>query len=138
MHNISILDAADARRLVDAAIDAARGMSVPQNIVVVDAAGDLLLVHRMDGAKPFTIDFAVAKARTAAGTHARTDDLADIAQPGERGFGVNTLKSGSVAILGGGIPIYHEGTVVGAIGVSSGSVGQDIEVAEAAVAAFAS
>lgn len=136
LRTLLTLDAADATALVTAAIEAAHALGVPQNVVVVDAAGDLLALHRMDGAKPFTIDFAIAKARTAAGTHARTADLAAVAQPGERGFGINTLKGGDVAILGGGVPVTQNGAVVGAVGISSGSVSQDIEVAEAAVAAF--
>lgn len=38
-------------------------------------------------------------------------------------------------LIGGGIPITIDGQVVGAIGVSTGTPSQDIEVAQAGVAA---
>ncbi len=38
--------------------------------------------------------------------------------------------------FGGGIPVLREGQTVGAVGVSAGSVDQDVTVAQAAVAAF--
>lgn len=131
-----MLDAADATQLLDAAIAAAMSLGVPQNIAVVDAAGALLAFRRMDGAKPFTCDFAIAKARTAAGLHTATEALAEIALPGQRGFGLNSLRGGDVAILGGGVPVVVNGAVVGAIGVSSGTVHQDAEIANRAVRDF--
>ncbi len=133
-----MLDAADAGILVDLAIKACVAMGVPQNIAVVDGAGLLLAFHRMDGAKPYTASFAMAKARTAAGLHTATDKLAEIALPGQRGFGLNTLLDGDVAILGGGMPVTAQGVVVGAIGVSSGAVHQDAEIAKQAVLGFES
>lgn len=131
-----MLDAADAGRLMASAIAAAHARGVPQNIAVVDAAGALLAFHRMDGAKAFTCDFAIAKARTAAGLQTATEKLAEIALPGQRGFGLNSLRGGDVAILGGGVPVIVDGTVVGAIGVSSGTVHQDAEIANHAVRDF--
>lgn len=136
MKHVLTLDAADAKALVDAAIVIAASMGVPQNIAVVDAAGMLLAFHRMDGAKPYTADFAIAKARTAAGLHAATKKLAEIALPGQRGFGLNSLRCGDVAILGGGVPVSSAGVVVGAIGISSGTVHEDAAVARRAVQEF--
>ncbi len=131
-----MLEAADARVLVDLAIDAATAMGVPQNIAVVDAGGALLAFHRMDGAKSYTADFAIAKARTAAGLRTATRALAEVALPGQRGYGLNTLCGGDVAILGGGVPVTVAGAVVGAIGISSGSVHQDADVADRAAQGF--
>jgi uncharacterized protein GlcG (DUF336 family) len=39
-------------------------------------------------------------------------------------------------VFAGGIPLQHEGQVVGAVGVSGGTGEQDQAIAEAAVAAF--
>ena len=36
--------------------------------------------------------------------------------------------------FGGGLPVKHEGVLVGAIGVSGGSEAQDVQFAEAALA----
>jgi uncharacterized protein GlcG (DUF336 family) len=136
MKQVTMLDAADARLLIELAIGAADTLGVPQNIAVVDASGALLAFHRMDGAKPYTGDFAIAKARTAAGLHAPTERLGEIALPGQRGFGLNTLRGGDVAILGGGVPVTVSGAVAGAIGISSGTVHQDADVANRAVQQF--
>jgi uncharacterized protein GlcG (DUF336 family) len=136
MRNVPILDATDARKLVDLAVTAAEAMGVPQNIAVVDAAGALLAFHRMDGAKPFTVEFAITKARTAAGLHAFTDKLAEVVLPGQRGYGLNTLCGGDVAVLGGGAPVTVAGVVVGGVGISSGTVHQDADIAARAVQEF--
>ena len=47
-----------------------------------------------------------------------------------------TLVDRKIVIFGGGIPLLRDGEVVGAVGVSGGTVEQDEEVAEAGVAAF--
>jgi uncharacterized protein GlcG (DUF336 family) len=133
---ILTLDVADALKLVDLAIAASEAMQVPQNIAVVDAGGVLLAFHRMDGAKPYTVEFALSKARTAAGLRGFTENLAGVALPGQRGYGLNTMRGGDVAILGGGAPVTVEGVVVGAIGISSGTVHEDAEIAKKAVQEF--
>ncbi len=51
-------------------------------------------------------------------------------------FGLSDAAGGRVVIFAGGIPLERGGEIVGAIGVSSGTVEQDQEVAEAGVAAF--
>ncbi|WP_338425900.1 GlcG/HbpS family heme-binding protein [Sphingopyxis kveilinensis] len=136
MMQVPTLDAADAKILVEAAVAISNSIGVPQNIAVVDAAGALLAFHRMDGAKPFTGDFAIAKAATAAGLRVATTKLAEIALPGQRGFGLDSIAGSKVAILGGGEPVSVAGQVVGAIGISSGSVHEDTDVARGAVARF--
>ena len=58
-------------------------------------------------------------------------------QPGAELYGLEQL-SGGLVIFGGGIPLTDGDVVIGAIGVSAGSVEQDISVAEAGVAALGS
>lgn len=136
MKRVLMLDAADAAILIDLAVAASNEMQVPQNIAVVDAAGVLLAFHRMDGAKPYTVDFALSKARTAAGLETFTENMAEVILPGQRGFGLNTLRGGDVACLGGGAPVTIGSAVTGAIGVSSGTVHQDAEIARRVVQEF--
>jgi len=136
MIKVQNLDAIDAAVLIESAVTASDNLSVRQCIAVVDAAGFLLAFLRMDGAKPPTADFAIAKARTAAGLQVKTSELASVAQPGARGFGINTLLGGEFTIVGGGVPVILDDRVVGAIGISSGSVDQDIQIAETAMEKF--
>lgn len=128
------LDLADARRLIAAGERKATEMGIPYNIAVVDAGGGLLAHERMDGAWLGSVDIAINKAWTARAFDMATDDLSHFAQSGQQGFGINTTNGSRVVIFGGGIPVKRDGMVIGAVGASGGSVKQDVEVAEAAVA----
>ena len=65
-----------------------------------------------------------------------TKDLAPLAQPNQPLYGIEASNQGRLIVFAGGIPLMAGDRVVGAIGVSGGSVEQDHEVAEAGVAAF--
>ena len=39
--------------------------------------------------------------------------------------------NGGLVVFGGGLPLYKDGFLIGAIGVSGGSVEQDLDVAKA-------
>lgn len=130
------LDAKDAARLVDAATKAAKKLGVPQNVAVADQAGNLLMFVRMDGAKWMSGEIAINKAFTAAGTRTSTAEIATRTQPGEAGWMIQNQYGGRFTTLGGGLPVQVGKRTVGAIGISGGSVAEDIEVANAAVAEF--
>ena len=49
---------------------------------------------------------------------------------------IQDSNAGKVVIFGGGIPVVRNGNIIGAVGASAGTVEQDIEVAEAAIAAL--
>jgi uncharacterized protein GlcG (DUF336 family) len=128
------LDLADARRLIAAGERKAGELGIPYNIAVVDAGGGLVAHVRMDGAWLGSVDIAINKAWTARAFDMSTDDLSHFAQSGQQGFGINTTNDSRVVIFGGGIPVKRDGMVIGAVGASGGSVKQDVEVAETAVA----
>jgi uncharacterized protein GlcG (DUF336 family) len=130
------IDLRTAEQVIDAACERATEMGVPQNIAVVDNAGHLVAFRRMDGAKFFSIEIALAKAYTAAGARKATADIGPATQPGEGGFGAQNLHGGRFTTLPGGVPLTFEGVVVGAVGVSSGTVAEDRIVADAAAAWF--
>ena len=125
-----------ARTVTEAAQRKADEIGQPMNIAVVDAGGNLVSHIRMDGAWLGSIDIAMGKAFTARAFDMPTKDLGGESQSGGSLFGINTTNDGRIVIFAGGIPLESEGRVVGAIGVSGGTVAQDQEVAEAGVAAF--
>lgn len=127
----------DARRIIAAAERKAIELKLPYNIAVVDAGGALVAHVRMDGAWLGSVDIAIDKAWTARAFDMTTEDLAQLTQSGRQGFGLNTTNHCRVVIFGGGIPIRAEGTVIGAVGASGGSVADDILVAQAALAGMA-
>jgi uncharacterized protein GlcG (DUF336 family) len=124
----------DARRIIAAGERKAIELEVPYNIAVVDAGGALVAHARMDGAWLGSVDIAIDKAWTARSFDMSTEALAQLAQSGRQGFGINTTNHSRVVIFGGGIPVTLNDTVIGAVGASGGSVEQDILVARAAVA----
>jgi uncharacterized protein GlcG (DUF336 family) len=126
-----------ARAVVDAGIAKADEIGVPSNIAVVDAGNNLTAFVRQDGAWLGSIAVAQDKAFTARAFDAATADLYDMAQPGGSLYGITTSNRGQVITFGGGIPIKSGEEIVGAVGVSGGTVEQDQAVAEAAVGAFA-
>ncbi len=124
---------AKAREMGRAALAHAEGMGVSITVCVVDQGGNAVLKARMDGAGYLSGEFAEDKAYTSAGIGFATADLAPLVQPGEMAFGITHPR---VVTFGGGIPLTKDGNVVGAVGVSGGSVDEDIEVAEAALAVW--
>ncbi len=126
----------EALRVIMAARKKAEEIGVMQNIAVVDEGGNLTAFARMDGAWRGSIDIAINKAYTARAFDMSSADLGKISQPGEMCFGIHASNDLRVIIFGGGIPLQRGGKITGAIGVSGGTVDQDVEVAGAGVAAF--
>ncbi|MBW0105399.1 heme-binding protein [Pseudonocardia sp. KRD291] len=132
---MSDLTYAEARTAVDAGLARAVQIGQPMNVAVVDAGGHLIAFGRQDGAIRASIDISQRKARTSVLMNAPTAALAPLVQPGQELYGLEQLSGGMVA-FGGGLPVHRDGELIGAVGVSAGSVEQDTQVAEAAVAAI--
>ncbi len=136
MEAIQSVTLAEAQGIVSAAQEKAEEIGQPMNIAVVEVGGRLKAFGRMETAWTASIEIAIDKAFTAAALGMPTEDIAGMAQPGQPLFGINTTHGGRIVIFGGGIPLIRDDEVVGAVGVSGGTVDQDQEVAEAGVAAF--
>ena len=126
----------EAQRILSAAEEKARQMGQPMNIAVMDAGRNLVAFQRMDGAWVASTDIAIDKAFTSAGRGLTTRKIGEMAQPGQPLFGINTTNGGRIVIFAGGITLMRDGEVIGAVGVSGGTVDEDEEVAEAGVAAL--
>jgi uncharacterized protein GlcG (DUF336 family) len=117
--------------MLNAAIAAAEASGQPQCIVIVDASGEVLTTFRMTGAKFLSLKSAKAKALTAASINAPSDRIPDHVRPA-----IAAATEGTVTGLGGGLPIRVDGTLLGGIGIGSGTPEQDIEVAKSALSAI--
>jgi len=120
-----------ALKITAAATRKAEEIQKPVVIAVADRSGNLITLHRMDKALLASVEIAKDKAFTAAVLKMPTDELAKLAAPGEQLYGINTVAGGRIITFGGGMPICSGGEVVGAIGVSGGSVDEDMEVSRA-------
>ncbi|UMZ73459.1 heme-degrading [Natranaerofaba carboxydovora] len=130
------ITAEKAFEIIEKASKKAKEINVPMVIAVVDSAGHLKAFKRMDDAILASIDIAANKAFTAAACKAKTEDLSELANPGGELFGINTTNNGRIVTFGGGIPLAKDGEIIGAIGVSGGSVEEDVTVAKAGVEAL--
>jgi uncharacterized protein GlcG (DUF336 family) len=125
------LNHSGALGVLEAAVEAAKTIGVPQCIAVVDEGCNLIAFVRMDGSRVLSIESATRKAMTAATTGQPTGGFSF-----ERAMALAEATSGRMTNLLGGLPLLVEGQVVGGVGVGSGTGEQDLEVAKAAVAAF--
>jgi uncharacterized protein GlcG (DUF336 family) len=91
----------------------------------------------MPNAKLTLVEIATNKASTAAGHRVPTSHYnSETFFPGGMGFGIQYTNGGRFCTLTGGVPIIINDAVVGAIGVSSGTAKQDVEIAEAGLRAI--
>lgn len=121
-----------ARTMMTAAEAEATRNGWPVAIAIVDAAGELILFHKLDGTQAASIDIAIGKASTAARLRRPTKALEDAIASGRMAL----AAVDGVLPLEGGVPIVVDGQVIGAIGVSGVTSQQDAQVAEAGVAAL--
>ncbi len=111
-------------------------IKVPMVIAFADAVGGLVHFQRMDKALPVSSDIARNKAFTSAALRIPTHVVGPLTQPGKELYGLELTNQGRLVIFGGGFPLTFSGRVIGAIGVSGGSVDEDMSVAKAAVDAL--
>jgi uncharacterized protein GlcG (DUF336 family) len=124
-----------AARMVEAAAAKAKAIGVPQIVAILDESGLLKAFHRMDGAPLISIEVAQNKAYTALLGAPSQDFFNRIKDNPALLAGVPHIPR--IVTFGGGLPIKIDDVVVGGIGVSGGSVDQDIECAQAAIDAIA-
>jgi uncharacterized protein GlcG (DUF336 family) len=126
--------------MVDAALNKAAELGVPQTACVVDDGGFPIALERMDGARITGPQIAWNKAFTAAGhkrsTHLFTTPPNGPALPGNEAFGIQLSFEGRFAAFVGGLPVVVDGDVVGGIGLSGGNGEQDVKCGLAALDAL--
>src|ERR1700689_5271142 len=115
---ISLQKAEDA---IHAAAAEASKHGWPLNVAVVDSGGNLVAFARMDGAQLASISISEHKARAAAKFRRPTRIFEDALQKGT--LYIATLDD--VVASRGGIPLIHDGKLIGAIGCSGGTSSQD-------------
>lgn len=130
------LNLAGARRVLDAAIAASEEQSLSMCITVADPSGESLVSARMDGAPRLSAGIAANKAYTVAGfggmpTAGWWDAIKD-----EPPLVHGITHTPRLIVFGGGVGIFSDGALVGAIGVSGGTADQDAEIATAGAAAI--
>lgn len=122
------LDYSEAKKIVDAIVAKAQALQKAVVIAVADPHGDVLAFARMDGVGLPSMQIAMNKAWTAARLRKPTKDVGDRLQ--KEGFDIAYYGDPRVVGWGGGIPVWKDGELVGAIGVSGLSSEEDVELAQ--------
>lgn len=129
MKTVSSIDYQDAKRIVEAILERALQLEKAAVIAVADAHGELIAFARMDGAPLSSVGVATNKAWTAARERKSTKEIGDKIRHPEKGFDIAFYGDSRFVGWGGGLPIWRNGEVVGAIGVSGLSSAEDIALA---------
>lgn len=127
------LTLADAERITTAAEVKAKAEGWNVVIAILDDGGNLISLKRMDGVQVGSVDVALGKAKTAVFFKRSSKVFEDIMKT-EGGSRIATLPN-AVAIEGG-LPLFKDGIIVGAIGVSGVTSAQDGIIAEAGVKGY--
>ena len=100
-------------------------------IVVLDSGGNLVMLHRMDGAQFGSIEVAREKAYSAVAFRRPTKAFQDLISQG--GENLRLLRLPGASPLEGGIPIVADGKLIGGVGVSGVTSQQDAQIGRAGI-----
>lgn len=122
------LSADKALQLAQLALDHARSNDWEVCVSVCDSRGVQLVLLRTDKVIDPAIGFAIDKAYTAAQLRRTTADFA------ERALSKPPLQLGlanreRILVFPGGLPVFHDGSCIGGIGVSGAQDHEDVECA---------
>jgi glc operon protein GlcG len=129
MRTLQTIDYSEARRAVDLIVEKALQMKKAAVIAVADAHGDLICLARMDGAPVSSITVATNKAWTAARERKPTKEIGEKVRHPEKGHDIAYYGDPKYVGWGGGLPVWKNGEVIGAVAVSGLSSAEDIELA---------
>ncbi len=128
-----VLTLAAAKKIAAAAEAEAKKRGATVVIVIVDDGGHILLLERLDDTQVASVEVGIGKARTAAIFRRPSKVFEDQVREGR----VAALALPGATPLQGGVPIYVNGKVVGAIGVSGNTPQEDEDIAKAGAAVTA-
>ncbi len=123
------LELSSANQIIRRTLDYARFKGVQAVVCVAGREGNPISVQVMDDAFVVSFELALKKAFTSAALKLPTHELGMLTAPQKEFEGLEEMLSGKIITLGGGYPIHSGEGVVGAIGVSGGTVEADIDIA---------
>lgn len=136
MRTLPSIEYAEACKILSSIVEKAGSQQKAVVIAVCDPHGELIALARMDGAPLPSIRVAANKAYTAARERKPTKEIGDKVKHPEKSFDIAYYGDPKFVGWGGGIPIWHQGEVVGAVGVSGLPSAEDVALATHGVEAF--
>ena len=127
-----------AMKVLDAGINRAQSLGCHVSIAVVDDGGHLIAFMRSERAELYSIPIAQAKAKSAALTRFPSGKKSPTGNERDDHHALAiTLAAGagSFVTIPGGFPVFSEGEIVGAVGVSGAGI-KDVDISQTAAAAL--
>lgn len=122
-----VLSLETAKKIIEKVEEESKNRGKKAVICVCNEQGNPIAVHVMDGAFLISFDVAVKKAYTAVALKMPTLKLNDLVKSGQTFYGLQSLDK--VMTIGGGVPLYRNGILVGGLGVSGGTGEEDDSLA---------
>ncbi|MGD0570756.1 MAG: heme-binding protein [Candidatus Sulfotelmatobacter sp.] len=137
MRTFQTIDYSEAKRAVDLIVERAVQLRKAAVVAVADVHGDLICFARMDGAPVSSIRIAMNKAWTAARERKSTKEIGEKVKHEEKSHDIAYYGDPQYVGWGGGVPVWKNGEVIGAVAVSGLSSSEDITLATLGVEAIA-
>ena len=130
MRTVPVIEYAEARRIVDLIVEKTAEMQKTVVVAVADSHGEIIALARMDGVALPSIQIAMNKAWTAARSGKLTDEIGEKVKHPERGHDIAYYGDPRFVGWGGGVPVFKDGQIVGAVAVSGLSSAEDADLAK--------
>jgi len=133
MRTFPSLEYSEAKRAVDLIVEKASDLQKSVVVAVADCRGELISLARMDAAPVASIVIAMNKAYTAARARKPTQEIGERVRHPEKGHDIAYYGDPRFVGWGGGVPVWKDGEVAGAVAVSGLSSAEDAELAKLGV-----
>jgi uncharacterized protein GlcG (DUF336 family) len=116
-----------AKKLLQTGMRKANEKGMPCSIAIVDENGWLVALYRMDGTPIPSAEIARDKAWTAATFRIHSSEVSQLGDPKIPGYGFNVQNwNERLTTIPGGLPVWENSHLIGAIGVCSRSPKEDV------------
>lgn len=122
-----VLSLETAKKIIEKVEEESKNRGKKAVICICNDQGNPIAVHVMDGAFLISFDVAVKKAYTAVALKMPTLRLNELVKSGQTFCGLQSLDK--VMTIGGGVPLYRNGILLGGLGVSGGTGEEDDSLA---------
>lgn len=129
MRTVSVIQYTEAQKIVGVIVDKAAELQKAVAVAVADTHGELIALARMDGVPLPSVAIAMNKAWTAARTGKPTHEIGEKVKDPNKGHDISYYGDPRFVGWGGGIPVWKDGEVAGAVAVSGLSSKEDAALA---------
>lgn len=124
----NILNLEVAKEIINRGEEKAKEIGKEFSFCILNGDGNIIIQEKMDNSILISLEMARKKAYTSVALKMETERLKELIQPGNDFY---TLQnSGNIVAFSGGIPLFCKEKLVGAIGVSGGSIEEDTLIAK--------